>query len=191
MRLMAKTVRKNSISIPLLVFALVLVASSYLYLETLKKNPREFVLRSFIKSASLVPEESTFAKSNFEWLTYIGLTNREFIKSSLISTTLTGTVVSAEATPGKLPIEAKEYFVGEKGFYQYGSTITIKTDSGLERTFYFSPQRTKAMKIMKGNVNKKFTDVVPGSKVEITETVDLAVPNPNDANLVSLTVKIL
>lgn len=188
---MAKAVKNNRISIPLLVFALVLVASSYLYLETLKKDPKEFVLRSFIKSASLVPAESTFAKSNFEWLTYIGLTNKEFIKSSLISTTLTGTVVTTDTTPGKLPIEAKEYFVGEKGFYQYGSTITIKTESGLERTFYFSPQRTKAMKVMKGNVVKKFNDIVPGTKIEITETVDLAVPNPNDANLVSLTVKIL
>ena len=151
------------------------------------KSPTTLLLNAIDE----VPQDATFAKSNFEWLTNIGLTQKSFIKSSIIATTLKGTVEAVSDTDGSLQISSRHYYVGRSGYYDYAAAITLKTDDGNVRTFYFSPRRMANMKVFKESSLRKLTDIKAGDKVEIIETVDLAVPNINDANLISLIVKIL
>jgi len=143
---------------------------------------------------SMKSDSYAFPKSNLEWVSAnIGLTPKEFMKQSLIATTVVGKVAEAKKESGSMPIASKYYFVGNPGLYAYESTIGLTDVNGEAKTFYFSPKRTQMMKVVrvvKGReIPATFADIKTGSRVEVTETVDLAQSNINDANLVSLIVR--
>lgn len=167
----------------------ILFTAGYFLYSLLQQSKSPTIL--LLNAIDQVPQDATFDKSNFEWLTNIGLTQKGFIKSSIIATTLKGTVEAINVTDGSLKISSRHYYVGRSGYYDYAGTITLKTDDGKVRTFYFSPTRMANMKVFKESSLRKLTDIKAGDKVEITETVDLAVSNINDANFLSLDVRIL
>lgn len=137
-----------------------------------------------------------FPKSNLEWLAAnVGMTPKSFMKSSLLTTTVTGKVGGTSGEHGSLPIVARYYYVGTPGTYEYDGAITLSDPEGESRSIYFSPKRMKEMKVFAVRSGKlapsEFAAIEAGDTVEIEETVDLSRSNINDDNLIGITVRIL
>lgn len=139
--------------------------------------------------------KSVMPDSNVEWLlNELLLLPNDELKSLIVTTTVFGKVKEAARENGKTG-GLKDYYVGEPGFYVYEGKISFDRADGTPSIYYFSPRRMKLMNIFRrteaGKEIIRFEDIKPGDTVEIEESVDLSVPNLNDANVKSLTVTIL
>lgn len=141
----------------------------------------------------LAASEDTIPASNLEWLANEALVPTTVLKKMLHITSVGGEVVEIKRESGKLP-GLTDYYTGpEKGFYAYDGFIRIKPapDENAE-SFYFSPKRVEIMKITDASGKKiGFDDLKLGSTIEMEETVDLAVSNIDDQNVISLTIKVI
>jgi hypothetical protein len=147
---------------------------------------------NLFESIDQLSEEFSLPKSNLEWFyASIGLLPKGFLKSSLITSTITGRVVEIDNTPDKVKILSKHYYIGEPGYYNYAGRIMLSTKDGKTHTFFFSPRRVELMKVAEGKIQKSFDDIKVGDTIEVSETIELTRSNINDENLISIDVKIL
>lgn len=133
-------------------------------------------------------------ESNREWFEHISRVKKDVLKSLIVKMTVVGEVADISGKSGKLG-GLEDYYVGEKGYYHYEGLIRLKTESGDSNTVYFSKRRMEILKVYevseRGVVEKRFSDIKVGDKIEIEEAVELAISNINDANVLSLTIRIL
>lgn len=137
--------------------------------------------------------EYAFDKSNLEWiLVNIGLTPRPLLKQSLVSTTLTGTVKRVVLTNDKAPILSRHYYVGTPGQYEYEGMVELTDGKGTTKSVLLSPKRMALLRVYRLTGGTKetigFTEIPAGATVELTETVDLAQSNIDDANVQSVEI---
>jgi len=135
----------------------------------------------------------TIPASNLEWLANEVVAPKTVLKRMIHTTAVGGEITEIKRQSGKLP-GLKDYYTGpEKGYYTYGGFVRLKPlGEGKVESFYFSPKRMEVMETTDSTGQKiAFDDLSIGSIVEIEETVDLAVSNINDQNVISLTIKII
>lgn len=145
---------------------------------------------------SLSEDSYTFPKSNLEWITAtIGLAPKGFTQSSIVTTTVAGTVTEQNEATGAIDIASRHYYVGTPGKYQYSGSLGLTSADDVTRTFFFSPRRMQEVSVFTVRNGKQtpinFADIKPGDQVEVEESVDLSRSNINDQNLISLTIRIL
>ena len=179
-------------------------AAGFLILATMR-------FREFKKNASSVPSQSvsaipapadsynfqasadTIPASNLEWLANEVPVPITVLRRMIHTTAVGGEITEIKRESGKLP-GLKDYYTGpEIGYYAYGGLVRLKPPGeGKIESFYFSPKRMEVMGVT-DLLGKKiaFDDLSIGSIVEIEETVDLAVSNINDQNVISLTIKVI
>lgn len=141
----------------------------------------------------LQASENTIPASNLEWLENEVLIPITILKKMLYSSVVAGKVVEIKRESGKLS-GLKDYYAGpEKGYYVYQGLIRLKSSQdGYGETFYFSPREMNIMKVTDAAGNEiSFDDLKTGSMIEIEETVDLAVSNIDDQNVIALTIKVI
>lgn len=183
--------------------AAVIFAAGFLVLATarlaeFKKNiplskPEPTTVSESTSANILAASEDTIPASNLEWLANEALVPTTVLKKMLHTTTVGGEVVEVKREEGKLP-GLRDYYTGtEKGFYAYGGLIKIKpAQTEAAETFYFSPRRMEIMEVTDAAGKKiKFDDLKTGMMIEMEETVDLAISNIDDQNVISLTIKVI
>lgn len=141
----------------------------------------------------LVASENTIPASNLEWLANEALVPAAMLKKMLHTTTVGGEMVEVKREEGKLP-GLRDYYTGtERGFYKYGGWVKIKPlQSEGEEIFYFSPKRMEIMEVTDAAGKKiKFDDLKTGMAIEMEETLDLAISNIDDQNVISVTIKVV
>lgn len=186
-----KTLRLQIVFVSL---AAAVFAGGFLILATTR-------LREFKKATLSTPANSynfqatadTIPASNLEWLANEVLAPKTVLKRMVHITAVAGEITEIKRESGKLP-GLKDYYTGpEKGYYSYGGYVRLKPlGEGNIESFYFSPKRMEVMGVT-DLLGKKiaFDDLVIGAVIEVEETVDLAVSNINDGNVISLTIKVI
>ncbi len=128
--------------------------------------------------------------SGRDWLENVIGTSEGVLTRMLVTTTVVGEIADANRKQGKMPIEGS-YYTGEPGFYTYAGQLKLTAGSGMKESFYLSPRRMELVKVFNaGNEEISFDDLKTGDAVEMEETVDLAAPNQDDANVLSLIIRI-
>ena len=102
-------------------------------------------------------------------------------------------MVEINAEPGRME-GLKDYYTEEKGYYYYYGKIKLQAENRLSNTFHFSKKRMELMKVYlmtdKGPVVNSFANIKINNYVEIEESVDLAISNIDDKNVLYLVVRI-
>ena len=151
-------------------------------------------LRIQAKNILPIPQESrsprpAISDSGRDWLENVTGTSEGVLTRMLITTTVAGRITDINRKEGKFPIEGS-YYTGEPGFYTYAGQLKLINPNGLGERFYLSPRRMELVKVFNARGGEiSFDDLKVGDAVEMEETVDLAVPNQNDANVLSLIIK--
>jgi len=137
---------------------------------------------------------NSIPKSNLEWFGRMTLETSDFLTSLVTTTGFEGTVVKVNQESGKVKIPVKHYYVGSPGYYTYDGEIVVEGKNGAVTSFFYSPARMEIMKVnlIESSLAKPitFSDIQPGDRIEIFETVDLVKDNVDDANLISLIVNV-
>lgn len=143
-----------------------------------------------VNSYTLQPSAVTIPSSNLEWLSKAALVPKDVLKKMILATTVTGKIADSKLLSGRLSGFSEYYTGGEKGYYAYEGYIRLKPlDDGKVKNFYFSSKRMNIMRVIDKSGEKiNFDDLKIGEVVEIEETVDLAILNIDDKNVISLTV---
>lgn len=129
--------------------------------------------------------------SGRDWLENVVGTSEEVMTKMLVVTSVSGKITDINQERGKFPIEGN-YYTGEPGYYTYAGQLKLVSGNGVGERFYLSPRRMELVKVFnRAGEEIGFGDLEPGDTVEMEETVDLAVPNQDDANVLFLTIKII
>lgn len=129
--------------------------------------------------------------SGRDWLENVTGTSEGVLTRMLVTTTVAGKITDINQDRGKFPIEG-DYYTGEPGYYTYAGQLKLVSENGMGERFYLSPRRMELVKVFnRAGKEIGFGDLEAGDTVEMEETVDLAVPNQDDANVLSLTIKII
>lgn len=185
---------KKNYFFPALLFIVlvVVIAINFLYLSPKISSDKKTV---FSLGVPGMTERGLIPMSNWEWLGAISANTRGFLDKFIATSTFSGKVVEVSENPGKEKLKASYYYVGERGYYAYNGKISLESENGKVQPFLFSPRRIKDAKVVEvtesGELPREFKDIKVGQSIEIEEAVDLALPNVNDENLVSLTIRIL
>jgi hypothetical protein len=178
----------------LVVVLLVLLVAKYLVAKDKDSTPSnpEYI-GGLVES---MPEAGAISKSNMEWfLVSVASLPQELVKESLITTTVSGTVEKVDTSSGKANILSKYYYVGEPGVYEYGGALTLQTENGQSTPLLFSHQRMEKLEVIRvvNGVETVigFEDLEEGDVVEVSETNDLAINNIDDANVLSVVIRVL
>lgn len=149
-------------------------------------------LRIQAKNIPLVSQDSSrpaISASGRDWLENVTGTSEGVLTRMLVTTTVSGKISNINREKGKFPIEGS-YYTGEPGFYTYAGQLKLIAANGLAERFYLSPRRMELIKVLNADGGEiKFDDLKVGDTVEMEETVDLTIPNQNDANVLSLVIK--
>lgn len=163
------------------VSALITAVTVLVYLRIQAKN---------IPPASQDSPRPAISASGRDWLENVTGTSEGVLTRMLVTTTVAGKITDISRKEGKFPIEGS-YYTGEPGFYTYAGQLKLISANGLAERFYLSPRRMELVKVFNADNEKiSFGDLEIGDTVEMEETVDLAVPNQDDANVLSLTITI-
>lgn len=158
------------------------------------------VITKFVDSNKTVPvsldsykfqaSSYTIPSSNLEWLSKEVVIPKDVLKKMILATTVTGKIADSKLLSGRLSGFSEYYTGSEKGYYAYEGYIRLKPlDDGKVKSFYFSSKRMNIMRVIDKSGKKiNFDDLKIGEVVEIEETVDLAILNIDDKNVISLTV---
>ena len=161
------------------IFAIALTTIVYLRIQA--KN---------IPSLSQDSPRPAISASGRDWLENVTGTSESVLTRMLVTTAVAGKITDINREEGKFPIEGS-YYTGEPGFYTYAGQLKLVSRDGLGERFYLSPRRMELIKVFNADGREiDFDDLEVGDMVEMEETVDLAVPNQNDANVLSLTIRI-
>jgi hypothetical protein len=128
--------------------------------------------------------------SGRDWLENVVGTSEEVMTKMLVATTVSGKITDINQEKGKFPISGS-YYTGEPGFYAYAGQLKLVSENGPAERFYLSPRRMELIKVFNpagGEI--EFDDLKAGDAVEMEETVDLVIPNQDDANVLSLIIRI-
>lgn len=151
-------------------------------------------LRLQAKNSQSVSEDSlqpAISASGRDWLENVTGTSKQVMTKMLVATTVSGKITDISQERGKFPIKGS-YYTGEPGFYTYAGRLKLVSPNGTGERFYLSARRMELVKVFnQAGEEIGFGDLEPGDNVEMEETVDLATPNQNDANVLSLTIKII
>lgn len=163
------------------VSVLTIAVAAMVYLRIQAKN---------IPSVSQDSPWPAISASGRDWLENVTGTSEGVLTRMLVTTTVAGKITDINRKEGKFPIEGS-YYTGEPGFYTYAGQLKLVSENGVGERFYLSPRRMELVKVFNAdNEEISFGDLEIGDTVEMEETVDLAVPNQNDANVLSLTITI-
>lgn len=173
-------------------FAIFLALVGYL-LSSISKIDRPGSL--FFSIVEKQISNKSIPRSNLEWLGNISLKGGKQLKSFIVTTTFEGKVVEVSNEHGWWKIGTKYYYVGKLGYYEYAGKITLEDTERDKQLLLISTKRMNELKVFQvsngKNTPAKFSDIRVGDKIELTETVDLTIPNQNDENLVSITIRIV
>ena len=163
------------------VSVLIIAVAAMVYLRIQAKN---------IPPVSQDSPRSAISASGRDWLENVVGTSEEVMTKMLVTTTVFGKITDINQEKGKFPISGS-YYTGEPGFYTYAGQLKLVSENGPAERFYLSPRRMELVKVFNPEGEEiEFDDLQAGDEIEIEETVDLAIPNQNDANVLSLTIRI-
>lgn len=161
---------------------LIIAVAAMVYLRIQAKN---------IPPVSQDSPQPAISDSGRDWLENVVGTSKEIMTKMLVATTVSGKITDINQERGKFPIEGN-YYTGEPGYYTYAGQLKLASENGVGERFYLSPRRMELVKVFnRAGEEIGFGDLEAGDTVEMEETVDLAVPNQDDANVLSLTIKII
>lgn len=161
---------------------LIIAVAAMVYLRLQAKN---------LPPAAEDSPRPAISASGRDWLENMVGTSKEVMTKMLVATTVSGKITDINQDRGKFPIEGN-YYTGEPGYYTYAGQLKLVSENGMGERFYLSPRRMELVKVFNpGGEEISFDDLQVGDTVEMEETVDLAVPNQDDANVLSLTIKII
>lgn len=164
------------------VSVLIIAVAAMVYLRIQAKN---------IPPASQDSLRPAISDSGRDWLENVTGTSEGVLTRMLVTTTVAGKITDINRKEGKFAIEGS-YYTGEPGFYTYAGQLKLVSANGLGERFYLSPRRMELVKVFnRAGEEIGFGDLEVGDTVEMEETVDLATPNQNDTNVLSLTIKII
>lgn len=144
-----------------------------------------------IPAASQDSPRPAISDSGRDWLENVTGTSEGVLTRMLVTTTVAGKITDINRKEGKFPIEGS-YYTGEPGYYTYAGQLKLVSENGVGERFYLSPRRMELVKVFNAdNEEISFGDLEVGDAVEMEETVDLAIPNQDDANVLFLTIKII
>ncbi len=162
------------------VSALIIVVAAMVYLRLQAKN---------ISTVSQDSPRPAISASGRDWLENVTGTSEGVLTRMLVTTAVAGEITDINREEGKFPIEGS-YYTGEAGFYAYAGQLKLIGGNELGERFYLSPRRMELVKVFNpGGDEISFDDLRAGDTVEMEETVDLAIPNQNDANVLSLIIR--
>jgi len=128
--------------------------------------------------------------SFLEWLDNKFTKKNGFTSTLTVKESISGTVVKAVAKKGRVE-GLQYYFTGIPGYYEYDSYIILENETGERLPVYFSPTRTKNMKVVLITGEQvPFSSLQKGDRVTIREEVDAQKDNRDDKNLIQLIVEI-
>lgn len=133
----------------------------------------------------------TIPSSNLEWISKQALIPKAILKKMIQTTSVTGKITEIKLATGKLS-GLKEYYTGEeKGYHAYEGYIRLRPlQDGKVVTIYFSPKSMSIMRLVDDSgKTMRFGDLTVEDAIEIEESVDLAVSNIDDENVLSLIIK--
>lgn len=160
---------------------LIIAVAAMVYLRIQAKN---------IPPVSQDSPRPAISASGRDWLENVTGTSEGVLTRMLVTTTVAGKITDINRKEGKFPIEGS-YYTGEPGYYAYAGQLKLVSENGTGERFYLSPRRMELVKVFNAdNEEISFDDLQVGDTVEMEETVNLAVPNQDDANVLSLTIRI-
>lgn len=186
---------KSSIKVKIiLVLGVILLFLFYLFNITSSNNLKITPLNPPFAISSETQNKYALNDSHLEWLNNVKIYQKNILKQLTVTSIVKGQVVEVSREKGKLS-GLKYYYTGEAGYYVYHGSVKLTSEEDTENTLYFSEKRMKVIKIYEyssqGINERKFEDIKVGDIVEVEESVDLALPNINDENVLYLTIKIL
>lgn len=160
---------------------LIIAVAAMVYLRIQAKN---------IQPVSQDSPRPAISDSGRDWLENVVGTSKEVMTKMLVATTVSGNITDINQERGKFPIEGS-YYTGEPGYYAYAGQLKLVSENGMGERFYLSPRRMELVKVFNAdNEEISFGDLEVGDAVEMEETVDLAIPNQDDINVLSLTIRV-
>lgn len=148
-----------------------------------------------IKTKNVVPPlaqspRPAISAAGRDWLENVIGISEGILTQMLITTTASGKIADINRDSGEISIDG-DYYTGKPGFYTYRGQLKL-TGDGVGERFYFSPRRMEIIRVFDANNQQiSFDDLRIGDTVDIEETVNLAAPNQNDANVLSLSIRII
>lgn len=128
--------------------------------------------------------------SFLEWLDNKFVKKNGFTSTLTVKESISGTVVKAVAEKGRVE-GLQYYYTGTPGYYEYDSYIILENKTRERLPVYFSPTRTKNMKVvLKSGEQVPFLSLQKGDRVTIREEVDVQKDNRDDKNLIQLIIEI-
>lgn len=123
-----------------------------------------------------------------EWLDNKLQPGNTFVKSLTVTEIIEGTVESVGYKKGRIG-GLKYYYTGSPGYYTYDSYVSIMHEGKIVPIF-FSPERTRKMKVFRDGQQIPFDSIKQSEFIRLTEVLDIAKDNRDDANLIEIRIDI-
>lgn len=139
-----------------------------------------------LQTNNFIPKYTT--NSFIEWLDNKLQPSANIVTSLTITEEIRGKVQRVGYAKGQIG-GLKYYYTGTPGFYNYDSFITLDVN-GRVIPVYFSPERTRQMKVFLNGKQIPFTSILPNDHITLTEVIDVKRNNINDENLVKIQIEV-